>query len=383
MNKKVIIISYYRWWNKRQKFFAEWFEKRGYTVNYCTADFDHIRKKYTNGEIIPSNTKMIHVPEYKSNFSLRRIISNYFFSKEVTKYLEKENPDIILCIIPSNFLGISLKKYKSKNKNCKIMIDIIDLWPESLPFNSIVKNLLFIPLNIWKKIRNLAFHVADYVIFECKYYYKRISKEYNLRNFEILYLQQKDFKINNNLKRDISTVKFLYLGSINNIIDIKTIVNLLHEINKKKSVELHIIGCGTSQEKFIKSAQKYNIKTYFYGPIFDDIEKNKIMEQCHFGINIFKKNVAVGLTTKSIDYLSLGLPIINAIPEDSLELIQNYHAGINIDSKNIKKSADLIIDSLSEYSNLCFGAQKLFIEELSEKGFLIKMNRILEQFLNN
>ena len=35
-----------------------------------------------------------------------------------------------------------------------------------------------------------------------------------------------------------------YLGSINNIIDIDGIVNLLKKIKTRRSVELHIIGGG-------------------------------------------------------------------------------------------------------------------------------------------
>ena len=42
----------------------------------------------------------------------------------------------------------------------------------------------------------------------------------------------------------------------------------------------------------------------------------KIINQCHYALNIMKKDVCVGMTMKSLDYFSFGIPIVNNIEGD-------------------------------------------------------------------
>ena len=57
-------------------------------------------------------------------------------------------------------------------------------------------------------------------------------------------------------------------------------------------------------------------EVFYHGKVFDSKEKNRIFETCHYGLNIMKDSVFVGLTMKSMDYFE-GLPIINNIQGDT------------------------------------------------------------------
>ena len=118
----------------------------------------------------------------------------------------------------------------------------------------------------------------------------------------------------------------------------------------------------------------------FHGAIFDDKEKKAIFSRCHFGINIMKRNVAVGLTTKSMEYLESGLPLLNSIPADTSELIVKYGAGINIyDEQNIVDSLSKLTQA--EYNRLQLGAIQLYDNEFSTKIFEKKLNNILNEII--
>ena len=54
-------------------------------------------------------------------------------------------------------------------------------------------------------------------------------------------------------------------------------------------------------------------------------------------------DIIVGLTTKSVDYLSLGIPLFNNIKEDTWDLVEKEQIGVNY-SGNIEN----LIKNLSE-----------------------------------
>ncbi|WP_283651883.1 hypothetical protein [Enterococcus faecium] len=43
-----------------------------------------------------------------------------------------------------------------------------------------------------------------------------------------------------------------------------------------------------------------------------------------------KNTLKIGLTTKSMDYLCEGLPLINSVGSDTMELVKYYNAGLNL-----------------------------------------------------
>lgn len=121
-----------------------------------------------------------------------------------------------------------------------------------------------------------------------------------------------------------------YLGSVNHIIDIDGIVSLLQSINARRPVELHIIGGGISCEKFIKSVEAIGVSVIWHGMIFYEKKRRNILSSCHYGLNMMKSSVLVGLTTKSIDYTSSGLPLLNTIKADSFDFVNRYNMGFDV-----------------------------------------------------
>ena len=57
------------------------------------------------------------------------------------------------------------------------------------------------------------------------------------------------------------------------------------------------------------------------------------MNRCHFGLNIMKSSVCVGLTMKSVDYFRFGLPIINNIPGDTRQLVEEKGIGVQLEDR--------------------------------------------------
>lgn len=75
-----------------------------------------------------------------------------------------------------------------------------------------------------------------------------------------------------------------------------------------------------------------------YDAIYDDDRKREILHDRHFGLNIYKEDVKIGLTMKSVDYIQFGLPLLNSISGDTKALIRRYDGfGINVHKEGIDK----------------------------------------------
>ena len=331
--------------------------EEGHNVSIITSDFKHIKKE----KIIEKDEDKIYVDtiKYKKNLSIRRIYSHYNFANKVIKQLKKMNLDLIYCMIPPNFLAKKIIKYKEKQSNIKVIFDIIDLWPETLPGKNI-KNKLKIIFNIWRNLRDKNINKADMVFTECELYQK-ILKNQLPNNTQTLYLADNYVGYKNELEDKQLVVS--YLGSINNIVDIDFIVDILKEIKKIRNVKLNIIGDGENRETLLNKLKEDSIDYTYYGKIYDEKTKYEIFNKSHLGMNIMKEDVCVGLTMKSIEYFKFGLPIINNIKEDTTNIVEKYNIGFNVNKNNIEDTCKKIgLMNMEDFLEIKKNVKKMYSE---------------------
>lgn len=326
--KTAILISCFDWYKSRLEPIKKYFEKRGYDVRVLTSDFDHIRKE----KIIDKNPDCMYIPviKYKKNISIARILSHYFFSRNINRYLNDTKPDLIYAVLPPNSIADVCGKYKKCNQRTVLVFDIIDMWPESMPMKRLHKTL---PFEFWRKLRDSNLSIADHIFTECSLYQDRIPKEYRAKS-STLYLfknQNNDIKFNNP-SRTVSkkTLKLCYLGSINHIIDINGICRVVKTLCNNYEVEVRVIGKGESKDRFLDELSKTGSEVKYYGPVFDEEEKVSILSECDYAFNMMIESVSVGLSIKSIDYMSYGLPLINNLKGDTWNIVEKEGIGINI-----------------------------------------------------
>lgn len=315
---KAVIIDTFNNYELRTKHVFNILIGLGYDTTIISSDFCHTLKSEIKE--VRENTIYIPTKRYKKNLSLKRIRSHLDFSKKAYIQLCAIKPDLIYSIIPLNSLLPKIHKYVKKNK-VKVIVDIFDLWPESMPKGDIIRKVLF----PWRNMRDKHLKIADAVFLECSYYKKFLPSDCN---FVTAYLCKEYRSIEYVGKPDV--LNFLYLGSINNIIDIDGMVSFLTKVNQRRKVCLNIIGVGEAKEELKKQLENAGIAFVDYGAVYDDEEKDRIIKNCRFGINMYKKGLCIGLTMKSLDYFSRGLPIINNNIFDTAQIIDECACGVNV-----------------------------------------------------
>lgn len=395
--KSVCIITDSTSYEPRADIVAGFFKRQGYHVDMLLSDFDHRAKKK---KVLASDASLqfdkdvllqnaggdhqsdqsiydkdmyscgitrtyINTRPYSKNISPGRLIYHHDFAKRVYRLLHKAKAyDILYVMLPGNSLAPAAVRL-SKEKGSKLIFDLIDMWPESLP----VSGISWIPpIAYWRKLRDDNINKADCIITECRLYQELLKldrpkavtmywakTENTDAKAAVEAISRRDLDIAvqrvSNKMPESGDVRIAYLGSINNVIDIPLIADTLKAIDAvcidkgAGKVILDIIGDGENKDAFLDALKKAEISFNYHGAIYDEQKKREILSHCDWGINIMKPGVKVGLTMKSIDYLANGLKLINNIPGDTWEWVEKEHIGVNVAAEgdgSIKNSVEEI-----------------------------------------
>ena len=340
---KAAIVTDSTSYEPRAEYVGEYLASHGCQVTWVESDFNHREKKKRT--IVKENHLYIRSVPYKKNLSFRRFYYHWDFSRKAYACLEKENWDLLYVLIPANSLARTAARLKGRAART-VVLDVIDLWPESLPVKGLQGTW---PMEVWRKLRDKNLACADRILTECDLY-RRILHLPEERT-AVMYWPKDQKPVDMDFQGDRETIHIAYLGSVNHIIDIEGIAELLAYINQRKKVKLHIIGTGESLEKFQNALKNRRIAFQFYGAVYDENVKKEIFSQCSFGINMMRRGICVGITMKSVDYLCYGLPLINNIPGDTWELVSHWGIGVNCSWDELPAAAEQIVreaDKLQE-----------------------------------
>lgn len=374
MSETAVLISCSDHYRHRMYLWDRCLQTKGYAPRYITSDFDHTSKKRFICEI--PGCVQLPVRAYRKNLSVDRILSHRQFAKAVKDYLEVQQPKIIVALLPPNFLTHYLAQYKKAHPDTILIFDIFDLWPETFPSGK-AKKLLAPAFSVWAGLRDRNLAAADHITTECDLFREKLVLTDDAATTVHLCAEPVSIPCQPQLAND--RLVLCYLGAINNVIGIDQIAELLQKITPKKPVTLHIIGTGERQEEFTNRCRQAGADVIFHGAVYDAAEKMQIMQQCHFGLNIMKRSVCVGLTMKSVDYFRFGLPIINNIPADTERLVSRYDAGLSLNDHCAHALISITNDRCMEMrQNVRSLYSAYFTEAIAEQ----KLNRILNNVIN-
>ena len=361
---KVNIVNCFDTYQMRVESLYDYYSSRGYEVVIIQSTYKHIQKKYNLVKKL--NYQYVDVKSYTKNLSISRMLSHKQFAQDAFKLVRKNNPELVHVLVPPNSLVYEAYSYKKYN-HCKLIYDVIDMWPETMPI-PICKNLF--PFAQWKNLRDKYLYVADYILTECKLFQSKLNNGLN-NKMKTIYFSTRNMEFEDNCIKS-NKVIFAYLGSINHIIDIDMIIRILKNQKKYTEVELKIIGDGERKKELLEKCTKENIEFIDYGKVFDLNRKREILQTCNFGLNIYKKTTFIGLTMKNIDYFNAGLPIINTLKGDTFDFIRENKCGYNVDTRN---------DKIEYFSYMRTNAKKVYDDHFSINSFYKDMDLMIEEIM--
>ena len=374
--KQAVLISCSDHYAHRLAMFDRVLREMGYAATYVTSDFDHTAKQRFSCAV--PGCVQLPVPAYRKNLSAARILSHRAFARSVLRWLEAlpEEPAVVLALLPPNYLAAYLARYKRRHPDVRLHFDIFDLWPESFP-SARLKALLRLPFAVWAGLRDRNLGAADRITTECELFRTRLDLP--PARAQVCYFSLPDCAAAPE-PPDAAQAQIAYLGAINNLIDIPRIAAFLGALARRMPVTLHIIGDGEQRPAFCEAAQAAGAAVVYHGKIFDGAEKDAILGGCHFGLNVMKDAVCIGLTMKSVDYLRHGLPLINTIGADTASLLRQHGAGIEL--RGAEETAEAVAAAIRGGTQpMRLAARRLYDTLFSEQAAQASCRGALEHLL--
>lgn len=349
--KKIITIAAFGFdvrerTNERGASFVRAFKKCGYQVTHVSTDFDHAQKAYVDlpleEDVDGVHVKRLHVMAYVKNLSVRRILSHLQFANKLRKYLNSlnEKPDFIYCVTPTSTSAYVAGKYCKKH-GIKFIIDLIDVWPDSLmPLYK--TKLIEIATAPWSYVSHSAYKMADYICGESVKYANHAHQLNPSVPWYPIYLgvnKGKTKRLVEESKVEVppkkAPIRLCYGGDLGNSYGFDAILAALTYIHEKGvAYEMYFVGGGDRQEYIENYSKDHHLNVTITGKI-PYCDYLKYLSCCDAAFNAFTKNTKVVHSYKFNDYMAAGNFVLNNLKGETAEMIDKYKIGVNYDDEQL------------------------------------------------
>lgn len=360
-------------------------------VKFITTNFDHSLKKAKPRADKCHAEILLDVPAYKHNISVLRIVSHIVFAIRLLKLLKRlpRKPDLIYCTMPTTLAAFVSGMY-CKFYGIPFVVDVIDLWPESLYPLSKYSFLLSLACYPWRLLSQKSYSLADLLIAESKHYLHTASKfnSYATKDFFYLGVDRKRTRalLESSkllLAKPSDEIWVCYGGQLGNSYDFDTLleaVKFIHDIGIK--YKFWFVGDGEMRSKIENYAKKFQLNVHITG-LVSYADFLKFLSYCDIGINIFKKNTKVVHSYKFNDYVATKLFILNSLPGETSEVIDQYKIGLNFNFSSNKLASVLceVCQNWKFYKCWVENCDKLIAEVLDSTMIYSKMTQQINSLL--
>lgn len=398
---RILIISFFNnsentiCLSGRTSFLVKAFVQSGINdISVLTTDFYHRKKRYHN--MLPTKKEgvkfhYVHIPPYKNNFSFKRIISLYRFAVGVKKFLRNscEEYNLIYCYIPSSFAAIATKGYIKKHES-KLVIDVMDLLPESLyPVvgNNVIMRTILSP---WKQIANWSYSIADYISSESVSFAQSAHTINPHVPYSYTYLGIDTNVYNNMVSQSTITIERIdgvinlcYGGNLGSSYDFDAIINALRYVDEKGiRYKMYFVG-GGEQEQRLKNLIITNGLNAEVTGVVSYKDFLKYLSLCDIAFNSFKRNTPIVHSYKFNDYISANLFVLNSLKGETSAMIEKYRVGLNYDNNLNEVLYDVCKNWTNNYSLWKQNNQLLIDAELNANIIYPRLIKHIISTINN
>lgn len=330
MAKKCIIVSCFHESLDISRSYAvlSYLKSKGFDSKLLYSSFSHSLR--SERIIEDSDCIAIKTISYNKSVSLARIFSNFLFSIKSGLKIFTYRPDLVYVCMPPNLAG-TISVMVSKIVGCQVICDVVDVWPEALIGTSLNSKAWF-PSSILRPLGRLgrvALRFADYCLLECELY--RESIDSGPVRTRVLPLVKPAHEPSDRQSKNFSIA---YLGSISNVYDFDVFLEIVRQVSLARPVEVHLLGEGPGKTRLLSRLAALEVRVFNYEPSFDNQYKTDCLGGCWFGFNGYHPTNYIGLSYKAVDYLSLGLPLLNNLKGELAEMVRENRAGFNFVSSN-------------------------------------------------
>lgn len=363
------------WRDYRSFMLANALANRGHRVLWWISDFEHRSKKRRadavfRDSLLPANVKVVAVKSrsYDRNISFGRIAYEKSFGDGFAALAPGQvAPDMVVLADPSLFYSAQVQEFVDRI-GCKLVIDILDLWPElfkvALPsWIRGLDKLLFSPL--YSRRRRLL-ERADGVVAVSKDFLS-ITKVAPEKTSCISYLgvDLRQFELTEASEESCAIKKFaqgrlvvIYAGTLGDAYDIGCALKTIELCEQSRlPVSFVFAGDGPKRGDVESFCRKHAGSILFLGSI-PATRLPSIYAQCDVGLCSYAPESTVSMPVKVYDYLAAGLYVYSSLETEIADHLRVNRCGEMYRAGSAQSLFALIEKTLSDRGALADGKKR-------------------------
>ncbi|MFS0674942.1 glycosyltransferase family 4 protein [Ornithinibacillus sp. 179-J 7C1 HS] len=351
-------------------------KERGYNVKVLTTEPTYPNRKFYQDKKFWDDEDLnldhdVHRIKVSNKKYSRSLLNRLFYYIEIAirmiLYIIKNKGEFttVLTTSPPIFVAI-VGLFAKRFYKAKLILDIRDLWPESLNGVGVFNNPFI--MKVFKKIEKLLYTKASEIVVNSRGFIEYIVSQHTASSTNITYIPN-GARNDEITKRNLDSFKVIYAGNIGLAQDDFVLKKLAKELYNR-SIELTIIGYGLRRDSLLEYCKENNLENVsFLSPTTRDECLNIISTHQVGIVTLEDKDVfKTVLPGKIIDYMTCGVPIVGSVSGYSKEVILSEQVGF-VSEENDVKELIYYIDTLK--------ANPLLSKEMSENGNFYVRNAFL------
>lgn len=374
---KILIISQYFWpENFRINDIASYLEEESHEIevltgipNYPDGKIYEAYKRNTKSFKYFNNVKVIRLPIPPRGNNKFTILINYLcflvFGSVYGLFKLKKDYDIILVFQPSPITVVIPGLIISRLANSKLVLWVLDLWPQSLQAVNILKNDSRL-YKLSEKIVSWIYSKCDLILASSVGAAKLIAEQINNKSENIIYfpnwaeeyIDREDSEVSNVLSQD-KHFKIAFAGNLGKGQNLECLLQALNDALKiNNKISLYLIGTGWNMHNLIRLVNDLSLtnNVHFLGRVESKYIPS-ILEESDILFVGLKDDPVYNVTIpgKLSSYLMLGKPVLSSLGDEGHRIIEDSSGGFSSKpndiislSENILKAASLTSYELHE-----------------------------------
>lgn len=327
---------------------------RGYEVTVLTTEASYpnkklyVDRKFWNDDLLnkDKNIHRVSVTNRKYSYSMFNRLLYYLevtFRMILFVLYDRKKYGTVFISSPPIFIGfvgiIAKVKYK-----VKLILDIRDLWPESLKGVGVFNNKFIIW--IFSLFEKFLYKKADYIVVNSVEFIDYIYNNSNKSREEIKFIPNSARAAEMSLKdkKNSGEFKIIYTGNLGLAQDIELLKKLAIQLNHY-NIRMSIVGYGMKRQELVEFVKKNSLEHISFIKPTTREECLKINAQHHIGIISLEEKEIFNtvLPGKLIDYMITGLPLVASASGYSKYIIEKYGAGYVSEKRDIDEIISFIL----------------------------------------
>ena len=307
----------------------------------------------------------------------------------ICKYLTFKKNDVIFIFCPSPILSALPAILINKLFNKKIVIWVLDLWPDTIIDLKIVKNKFLI--FILKKIVNYIYNNSNLILAQSQKIKKIIEKRTSTKCIFFPSWPEEDVKkglskINIFEKKNKKFLYIIFTGNIGEAQSFETLIKAVKILKQKFAIKWFIVGEGRWKENFSNLINKNKLNDHI--KLFKSVDVSQISSILDYSDALYlslKNNPTFNKTIpgKLQTYMASGKPIIGSISGEANKIINLSNCGFASEAEDYKKLVKnverFIRLNQDQRKKLGLNGKKYVLQNFSKKKII---NNLIKNIIN-